>query len=194
MHGQDCGARRRTELVGNTEAVSYAPGQTVKLRARLLRPELLGELSEAQVVARLDREGAKPITLRLDSDRREFHGDIPLPQVIEAMDVGVLFEATGPDGKAIGEDRVDVRILHIAREFVQITPDPDLLAQLARATGGVVVEDAAALKALLQDDEQDDEQRTNLCKVPLWDRAWLWILVMLLFSAEWLIRKLVRFA
>ena len=187
-------ARRRTELVGNTEAVSYAPGQVIKLRARILKPVADDDLALAQVLARLDREGAKPVRLRLDGDKREFRGELTLSEGVQEMEAAVLFTATDQDGQPIGEDRVAIQVLHIDREFVQVTPDPELLEQLARTTGGMVVQDAAQLENLLQRSAADVEEREDLYKVPLWDQAWLWGLVLLLFCSEWLIRKLVRFA
>jgi len=30
-------------------------------------------------------------------------------------------------------------------------------------------------------------------RVPLWDRSWLWALLVLLLSAEWFLRKRFRF-
>ena len=50
------------------------------------------------------------------------------------------------------------------------------------------------LTDLLQTRIREEQDGTRSFEVPVWDRAWLWGVLVGLFSLDWLLRKLYRFA
>jgi hypothetical protein len=189
---ENSAARRRTELLGNTEAVTYHAGETVKVRARVLNATAQDTLESCRVVAWFEGLSTPRTPLRYDRDSGEFRGELKLPEAVTQHEAVVVFTAADAQHKALGEDRVQVHIPPVAREFAVMDPDPELMAQLARATGGQVIQGQGDLDALLRRTAREQERKTRFAVVPLWDRAWLWGLVVLLLALEWFIRKRLR--
>jgi len=187
-------ARRRTELIGNTEAVTYKPGQTVKLRAQMMKPAARPDDRPATVKARFDWLEGESAELRWDANNRQYRGELQLPEKLEEPEVAITFTAADAEGHTVAEDRVAIRILRIKKEFVEVRPDRELLAELARVTGGAFLRGESDLKPMLENTIRAQKERLRHFKVPLWDRTWLWCILIVLLSAEWLIRKIIRFA
>jgi len=189
---QNSAAHRRTEVLGNTEAVTYHAGEAVKVRARILNPAAQETMEACQVTAQFDELNTPSVPLRFDRDKGEFCGELKLPSELTRKEIAVVFVAADAQGKSLGEDRILIHIPQGAKEFADMNPDPELLAQLARTTGGKVIQGQGDLDALLRVTAREQEEKTRYTAVPRWDRAWLWGVVVLLFGAEWFIRKRLR--
>jgi uncharacterized membrane protein len=185
-------ARHRSKLVGNTESVNYKPGEVVRVRAQILVDEDTAKLQSNKVTAHLDLEASKSIELRFDPDRKEYLGDLRLPNAVEQSEVTTLFHATDSTDRLIGEDKIPIRVITLKKEFVDPIPDPHLLGEIARLTGGRTIKDQSDLRDLLRGNMNNKTMELRFYKVPLWDHPWLWGLLILLFGTEWIIRKVIR--
>ena len=184
----------RARLVANTDAVTYAPGDIMTIRARklvLTRPE---DLRQWTVSARLAKgDDQRPIPLVLDEQTLSFVGRLAVPADSPSMDTRVLIEARGPAGGMPDVTSIPIRIAAADRELADPFPDPLMLRQLAERTGGHVITDANQLRRLLQKDAPATAGAAKRITVPLWDRPWLWALIVILLAAEWLVRKAALF-
>ncbi len=85
-----------------------------------------------------------------------------------------------------GEDAVAVRA--VGPELSEATPRPGLLKELAAQTGGVFVESPRSWPEVpLVDPETVEVGRRK--DVPIWDRAWLLVLLALAVGADWMLRR-----
>ena len=74
-------------------------------------------------------------------------------------------------------------------EFRDPRPDPARLEQLAQATAGRVIRNPQELAAVLAAHPQ--ATTTDLVsRSPLWDRPLLWLILLGVLSAEWILRRL----
>jgi hypothetical protein len=176
------------------ERSQYALGQTIRVRANLLDPQLQ-PLDVASVELNVfDPHGlplSVPRTLNRDRDRpRQYWADFraSVPGTYR-----ILVRPQPDDEKQNLSAKIDVVLPNL--EFDNPRQNAKLLADLARETGGkyLTLENAAAeLPALLPDRGErfavDEQLRA------LWDRQWVLYLLVGLLGLEWLTRKLLRLA
>jgi hypothetical protein len=176
------------------ERSQYALGQTIRVRANLLDPQLQ-PLDVASVELNVfDPHGlplSEPRTLTRDRDRpgqywADFRASLP-------GTYRILVRPQLDDEKQNLSAKIDVVLPNL--EFDSPRQNAKLLADLARETGGkyLTLENAAAeLPALLPDRGErfavDEQLRA------LWDRQWVLYLLVGLLGVEWLTRKLLRLA
>jgi uncharacterized membrane protein len=186
-------AAHRTRLLASTDAVNYAPGETLRLHARKLGLVRAEDLRGWQVRAELAGDVLTRTRLELDEQRGLFAGSLVLPEDLAASETSVRFVAEGPKGTAPETQEVPIRILPADRELADPTPDAQTLRQLAERTGGNVLTDGDHRAAILRTPRDTQQAGGRLFNVPLWDRAWLWFLITALLSAEWFLRKTTIF-
>ncbi|MBN1518263.1 hypothetical protein JXA32_17005 [Candidatus Sumerlaeota bacterium] len=185
-------ARRGSPVIGNTEAITYKPGEAIRVRAQLILPG--GEDSGAgRVTARFDGEGAheQETELEFDPENAEHAGFVKVPEAFDWEEAKVVFTAYSARGDQIGEDELPVRILQLSKEYENPLPDEETMKQLAQLTGGETLSGAQEIRELLRRKIEEQKLETRQYNVPLWDSPWLWGLLILLFGVEWLTRKLV---
>jgi len=73
-------------------------------------------------------------------------------------------------------------------EFASLRPNRALLADLAAKSGGKMVA-ADELDGFVKDLDKLDTPITETSSLPLWHQSWLFVLVVLLFAAEWGLRR-----
>jgi hypothetical protein len=93
-----------------------------------------------------------------------------------------------------GEQRVagsnlELQVIDDPAEFRDPRPNPSVLARLAQATGGSVIQSAEELSSLLGR-HQDASIQTIVIRWPMWDTPLLWLVLLGLLSAEWILRRL----
>jgi hypothetical protein len=164
----------------------YQPGQTVTVTARFLDAQQ-ADPSLTSLTAEVERGGDEPARLRLDRvDDTTFRG------VFEASRPGQhLVRVWATDGPAEQGGRPNTMTLQVRLPDVEMA-DPSLdrsaLIALASATGGRVLdlEQAAQVHEAFWIGEVTRrlEQREAL-----WDAPLLWITLMGLLIAEWVLRK-----
>ena len=189
--GENSLSRHRTELVGFSESTRYRTGEVVRLRAALLKDVDIDELAEISVSARLDLPNAPEQRLTLSRETRDFRGEVVIPRSLEPGSLEVVFTLAG--GKeSVDEARCALEVTRVSMEFLDVSPDLGLLKQLAASTGGTLLASGKDLRELLRREDEEEEQ-LKLSRVPLWDRPWIWGVLIALLIAEWITRKIVRF-
>lgn len=96
--------------------------------------------------------------------------------------------ATGPDGSKLGADEAGWVSEPAAEELARLQPDRAAMAELARRTGGELLEpgDLDAFAASLAEREVPvTDERLD----PLWHRWWVLLLALACLCAEWGVRR-----
>lgn len=164
--GQPVRARVRVEMAG-LPATTTARGQLrIYQSGRMIRQEQLVPLSEYS-------PGRFEAQIRDLSD-----GNYEVEASMEALGGEPAQTLRLP--LSVGQDQQG--------ELVNISPDMQMLDQIARATGGAVVslEEARELPRRLSGLR---EKSSATVEIALWDGAGLFLLVLSLLGAEWAIRK-----
>jgi hypothetical protein len=96
----------------------------------------------------------------------------------------------GPGDGATAEGSTTFAVEHLSVEMLRTSGDAELLGKIATASGGKVVrpEDAGELAGMI-DLESDTVVSTSVRKIR--GKAWFFAVIVLVFAAEWLFRKLL---
>jgi len=100
---------------------------------------------------------------------------VPPTGVDQGCELGALLQIQAPPGEA--DD---------------VNPDPEFLAKLTAVSGGSVLPAGALTDALAQREwawSKRGDQGSNLVWTPLWDRAWLLLIILAALVTEWTIRR-----
>jgi uncharacterized membrane protein len=105
-----------------------------------------------------------------------------------AADFTVVAVASS-NGQTLGEDRQLLICEAGDREMADLRARPDLMANLARASGGqpVALTDRAPLSSVLA---HPPPPTVEYRRTPLWDKSWCLGLLLLLLTVEWAVRRL----
>jgi uncharacterized membrane protein len=182
--------RKHQALVGRTDTITYRPGEVVKLAASVLNVFDAAALEKQSVGARLMLEGQERVRLAYDRDRKEFVGQLTLPEEIKGSEVSVMFDSEG-SGPAVS-DKVPVRIMQLDREWADTRPDPQLMADLAKAGGGAVLENPGEARAFMEKHRIEVQAESMPYSEPQWNRPWVWAALLALLTGEWFIRRLAK--
>ena len=180
--------RRQRALVGRSEAITYRPGETVKVAAALLNVFEPAELVKQAVGARLVLDGAERVRLTYDRDRKEFLGQLKLPETVPGTEVAVVFDSVGADTAVT--DEIRLHVMQLDRELENPRPDPQFLADLAQAGGGAVLAEPGEVRAVFERNRRTSQTETVPYSEPLWSQTWLWTVLLGVLGAEWLVRRL----
>ncbi len=180
-------AQKSGTLLCNSERTTYRPGDEIHVRASLL--DARGDPAAVQVSAHLRLPAAPIVPLAYHPERNEYVGSLSLPPETRLQEVFVDFSAQSPDETLRGES-ISVAVLHQKEEFRNPQPDPELLAELARATGGRTLTSSAELTQLLEARTAERQQPLRF-RIPLWDSFLVWAAILGLLSLEWVVRRLV---
>jgi hypothetical protein len=164
----------------------YAPGQSADLRVQLRNPD--GKtVTDVDAKAHILRDGVRvaSVPLEANAETGEYRGKTPaLPEGSYTVKV----EAVGyPDDQMIAEGRFFVRMPAVG-EMAQTACDESLLSEIAQASGGRMLreEDSRQLEEILRPLSEGKvvESETALWQSPAWFAA-----IVLLLTAEWILRK-----
>jgi uncharacterized membrane protein len=201
------GANRRLRL--ETDKVIYRPGQPIQVHARAYNDKL-EETDRYRLVARLTPparaaagNAAAPAVLQeaalapRPADHVYEAGlatpplrDIPTPADQPLASLRLLtLDVTAYDGDQVAaQATLDVQVLDDPEEFQDPQPDAQRLEQIARDSGGQVLHAPEELARLLGGYTSTPGE-VVVQKVPLWDNAGLWLLLLALLATEWVLRR-----
>ncbi len=189
-------------LLVETDKVFYRPGQEIQVTARAF-DEKLSATDAYRVVARLrgPADGESPPIDATATDLvprpgdRAYRGKLSAPPGGEILDdPGSTVRELAVEVLALEGDRVAARsgavvqIVDDPAEFRDPRPDPSGLAALAQATDGRVIRTPAELAALLASHPEAAASEV-VTQSPLWDSPLLWLVLLGLLSAEWILRR-----
>jgi uncharacterized membrane protein len=198
------GANRRLRV--ESDKIIYRPGEPIKVSAHAY-DDRLEETSRYRLVARLHPPGvanapAPPVlqeaALAPRPGERAYAGELatpPLDKVPVAADKPLAslrllaLDVVAYDGDRVAaQAALDVQVLDDPIEFQDPQPDPERLEELAGASGGKVLHGPDDLAQLLRGYGSTPGE-VVVQKVPQWDRPALWLLLLALLAAEWVLRR-----
>lgn len=111
-----------------------------------------------------------------------------------AANEGLRIELTAmEDQTQVDSTSLEVHILHDPFEYQNPFPDHDLLKQVARISGGQVLESSDDLAAMITN--IDVKQGPPVVrKSPLWSNWWMWTMIVGLLTVDWLWRRSIGLA
>jgi uncharacterized membrane protein len=193
------GGDRRLRI--ETDKVIYRPGEPIKVSARAYdnkREETRGyrlvlRLRSAASSRLLQEVTAEPPTQ--DSVYRAELMTPPAQQVasqagnpLASVAVAAL-EVLAYDGDRVAaQTTLDVQVLDDPVELQEPQPDAARLEQLARDSGGKVLRSADEL-AQLRGSFNSTPGEVVVRKAPAWDQVGLWVGLLALLAADWLLRR-----
>jgi uncharacterized membrane protein len=198
------GGNRRLRI--ETDKVIYRPGQPIQVRAHAY-DDKLEETDRYRLVARL----APPAAPRAAPPAALQEGTLAARPADHVYEAGLLtpplrdipmgansplspvrplvLEVTAYDGEQVAaQAALDVQVLDDPEEFQDPQPDPARLEQIARDSGGTVLHNPEDLARLLGGYHSTPGE-VVVQKVPLWDHAGLWLLLLALLATEWVLRR-----
>jgi hypothetical protein len=177
-----------------SDRLTYRPGETVRVLARLLDPEG-APVAADDLVAGVYRGGTlvQRVPLAYRRDSHGIHeGSFPAPGdpsdlalKLEGRTVNRLREATGDAPFEMG---LLVRAPSLTAERGRLAAEPALPARLARQTGGRAHGPAARPEDVLAFGPPVREEVTRM-EISLWDTWFYLFLIVGMATAEWLIRR-----
>ncbi len=183
--------RQASTILGETDRIQCEPGDRVRVHAKFVVYVDPAEVSERRVTACLTPGSHSPVELQYAPEEQSFHGEILLPKTIEPGQFELLFASSSDAGEDVQwEDRVPIRVLQRQKEFLEPTPDPQFMSQLAEATGGRSIRTPQDLVELCESFHSEKSQQLERRLVPLWDRAGIWACLLAVLSLEWIVRRL----
>lgn len=96
--------------------------------------------------------------------------------------------ATAPDGSVVGTREVGWAAQPAADEFARLEPDRASLEELAKATGGEMI-DASRLDAFVASLDSRDAPVTEPWTSPLWHHPFYFLIAIACLAAEWGLRR-----
>jgi uncharacterized membrane protein len=196
------GANRRLRV--ETDKVLYRPGEPIQVSARAY-DEKQEETQRYRLAARLRPTGPGAPTAALQEAALTprpgdalYHGDLTTPSLKQLplpINAGpapprmATLDVTAYDGeKVAAQARLDVQVIDDPVEYQDPRPDPARLEQLARDSGGTVLHTSEQLAGILNACKIAPGE-TVVRKTPIWDHAGLWLLLLSLLSADWMLRR-----
>ena len=88
----------------------------------------------------------------------------------------------------MAQAKLDVQILDDSEEFLDPRPDPSRLKNLARISGGTVLQGPEDLARLLEHSTESVD-RVVTSRSPVWDNPLVLTLIFALLATEWVIRR-----
>lgn len=168
-------------------ALTYRPGESAELRARL-RDSKGKPVTDTAVDAILYREGIKVATIRLAPDENAGGLLRGRTNALEPGNYEVGVEAAAiPSGELRARTSFKVEPRPTG-ELVQLNANEDLLRQISELSGGAYLreEEIDRLADLLAPMSQG---RIVESDTVLWQSYWWFLPIILLLTAEWILRK-----
>ncbi len=195
------GPNRR--LIVEADKVLYKPGQDIQVKAQAYDEKLI-ETDRYRVAARLrltTEDGSRPfdttaINLVPQLEEKSYRGKLPAPLVNQVVDDPgttlhkMAVDVAAFDGESmVAKSTVELQMIDDPAEFRDPRPNPTLLQTLARSTGGSVIQSPEQLSQILGQ-HKDASVQTIVTRWPMWDTPLLWLLLLSLLSAEWVLRRI----
>jgi len=173
-----------------TDRLRYTPGEQSEIRVRVRNPA--GELiSDAEPRAFLLLDGKEIATLQLEPDPTHFGIYRALTPPLKA---GAYEIAVAESPAAVRSDlRLSLRVADTGNpEWATLTLNRPLLESMATASGGRFLREEQAATELPNLLQSIDRKQTTVRETILWSSWWWFGIVIVLLTAEWLLRKRLR--
>lgn len=193
------GANRRLRV--ETDKVLYRPGEPIHVSVRAY-DEKLEETQRYRLIARLrptsQAASLQEALLTPRPGEAAYQGDLTTPvlsQLPPASNGGraaprlVPLDVSAYEGDTLAaRATLDVQVLDDPIEYQDPCPDPARLEQLARDSGGTILHNGEQLAGLLNT-YQTAPGEVVVYKTSLWDHPAIWLLLLTLLTADWMLRR-----
>lgn len=195
------GGNKRLQI--ETDRVIYRTGQPIQLTARAT-DEQARETIDYQLTASVKLSNAQPsasappvLSLSPTAQGKVYTGNLETQFLAATMgdEVSHVFASyeieivATEKGNEVSRATTRVMILPDLHELVQPRARADVLDRLATASGGQTLRSAGDLLSLMRS-LRVTAGDSIISRQPLWDRAWLWALILTLLAIEWSLRRL----
>ncbi|BCU78683.1 glutamine amidotransferase [Luteolibacter sp. LG18] len=174
-------ARKGGQAVIETPSAEVTVGDTVAVRVAALSA---ADLPGLELNVREGEEAPRVVPLQWDGARRSWEGFFT-PK--GAGDVLIEAAYKNTEGTPV-VTRSGVVVRAKGDETIAVAARPDLMAELAQETGGTVM-DAANIDKVLGDLASRSVPVVWKRSLPVWDRWWVLLPLLLVVVAEWLVRR-----
>ena len=166
---------------------SDAPGPTVELKVRL-RDEEYAPLDNAAVAVKITSPDGSDLELTASSSDHEPGTYITtyVPRAAGAYRFHV--DSTGADGADVGEREAGWTEDGAAAEFRRLAPNEELMARIAKETGGEVVS-VNGIDEFVRSLPNRKIPITQAWIYPLWNQWWVFLLAVACLTGEWGLRR-----
>jgi uncharacterized membrane protein len=193
------GGDRRLRV--ETDKVIYRPGEPIKVSARAY-DEKREETHGYRLVMRL-RTAAPPrqfqeVTAPPPGQDGVYRAELTTPPAqqvanpagnpLASLAVAALDVLAYDQDRVVAQTTLDVQVLDDPVELQEPQPDAARLEQLARDSGGQVLRGADEL-ARLRTTFTSTPGEVVVRKAPVWDQAAVWLALLALLTADWLLRR-----
>jgi hypothetical protein len=124
-----------------------------------------------------------------------YRGELPAPSTGTVLEnpgstlQSLRLEVVAQDvERNVAQTSVDLQLHDDPAEFLDPRPDPEKLVELAKLTGGRALRSPEELADLLTRHARAAD-RMLISRKPVWDRAWVWALLLGLLASEWILRR-----
>ncbi len=195
----------KRRLIARCDQVIYSQNDPIEIVAEAFDSEL-NPTTDYRLTARLQSDDinaddlaasdAKATSVDLDTvashDRYTGQLTASLPAVADDLSspmqtVNVVVTAYQGDEK-IASDTVEIQLLHDSKEWLHPQSQPETLKRITTAYGGTVLSSDADLERLLASFDPAPGEKLIHTK-PLWDRAWVWMMLLSTLAVEWSLRR-----
>ena len=173
-------------LSTETERDSYSLDDAAEIRAEIHDPSFM-PLNSARVTARIKAPSGETSETQLtwDVERDGIYSTSFKP---EEEGIHEVVSEAFQGSKSLGIAKTSFRIADSTEEFHQATLNSSLLKRLSEETGGRYYTPDSS-RTLPEDIAYTDTESSRLEEKDLWDMPGLFLLIVGLASAEWMLRK-----
>ncbi len=183
-------ARNASRFFGGCAALTWAGEAPLEVFAIAADQALAEKIPSWRTVAFLRDNPSARATLRWQPAGNRFTGSLARPAGLADGENTIVVEAVSPDQKEKARSEFSVRVLPFDAESTNPQPQPDVLQNLAAATGAPLLHRSADVTAWLRSQQSAADEKALTASVPAWNR-WPFIAALLgLLGLEWLIRRL----
>ena len=178
------------QLSIGTDRMRYTPGETSEIRVRV-RNAVGGMVTDAKPRAFLLLDGKEIATLELEPDPSHFgiYRAMTPPLKSGAYEIAVAESPT----KTRSDLRLSLRVADVGNpEWATLTMNRPLLESMATASGGRFLREEQAATELPNLLQSLDRKQVTILETNLWSSWWWFGTVIILLSAEWLLRKRMK--
>ncbi|MES2707820.1 MAG: glutamine amidotransferase [Verrucomicrobiota bacterium] len=177
------------DFTAGTSRLTWTRGTRLPVTALSADASVMAQLAKGICTAEVSGVRGSRVRLRFDAGTRRFEGQLAWP-ANPPEECTVVVEASAPGLAGKKRATFTVRLPVTDLELSEPDAKPEVLAALAKATDGAVPRSPAAAAAWLASRQRAAEAVSTLVESPSWSQPWLLVAVLLLLSAEWLVRRI----
>ncbi len=177
-------ANKQEKLLFNTDKLSYNTGEQIQLEA-----EVSGTEEEYVVETFFAKSDSKHKIMEFNKALKVYSGSQQVPDGYNKDKFILVCNALKKNGDVFATDTIALPVKQMNPEYQNPNPDYQSLEKLLTLTGGTNIKSGDDINTLLDGSKKQKSETEEPQKIPIWDKWWLWLAILLLMSGEWLIRK-----